>query len=244
MKLYSLLIFFFISSNYISNAQIKKRVDHQSLIWTRYYNQLQINDKWSIHSEFDNRVFINPNDQNLFVIRVQGRYKISEEIEVGSGLVYFSVATQDPEVDSGFNKPEYRIQQDLTLKHNWNKILFSQRFQIEERFFQNFDIEGLTSGTTFFWRFRYRIQGDYDFWRKKKKYLKAIVYDELMINAGKEVVNNVFDQNRIYVGLQYGINSSLALELGYLNSFQQRASGVDYFNRNIIRLGIYHKLKI
>lgn len=244
MKKNILLFFFFILNNYVSNAQTGKNVDHQNLFWIRYYNQLEINDKWSIHSEFDNRVFINPIVQNLFVVRVQGRRKFSEQVELGAGFVYFSVATQEPEVNLGFNIPEYRGQQDITWKQNWNKIGLNQRFQIEERFFQNFDREGLTNGTTFFWRFRYRLQGEYTFWKKENHYLKAILYDEIMINTGKNVVNNMFDQNRIYTGLQYGISSSVAVELGYMNSFQQRATGVDYFDRNIIRFSIYHKLKI
>ena len=88
---------------------------------------MEINDKWSIHSEFDNRVFINPNVQNLFVIRVQGRYKISEQVELGSGFAYFNVATQEPEVNLGFNIPEYRGQQDITWKKNWSKINIVQR---------------------------------------------------------------------------------------------------------------------
>ena len=228
----------------MSIAQEKKNIDSQSLLWTRYYNQLELNTRWSIHSEFDNRIFLSPIVQNLFVLRVQGRYKVLEQIELGAGFTYFSVATQDPDIHSKFNKPEYRIQQDATLKQNLGKTTLNQRFQIEERFFQNFDKERLISGSTFFWRFRYRIQGDYNFWQKKKQFLKAIISDEIMINAGKKVVNNTFDQNRIYAGLQYGINSSLALELGYMNSFQQRSTEVDYFNRNIIRLSIYHKLKI
>jgi hypothetical protein len=44
--------------------------------------------------------------------------------------------------------------------------------------------------------------------------------------------------------LQYGISKAFAVELGYLNSFQQRASGVDYYDRDIIRLSIYHKIKL
>ena len=228
----------------MSIAQEKKNIDSQSLIWTRYYNQLELNTRWSIHSEFDNRIFLSPLDQNLFVLRVQGRYKVLEQVELGAGFTYFSVATQDPDIDSKFNKPEYRIQQDATLKQNLGKINLNQRFQIEERFFQNFDKERLISGSTFFWRFRYRIQGDYNFWQKKKQFLKAIISDEIMINAGKKAVNNTFDQNRIYAGLQYGINSSLAIELGYMNSFQQRSTEVDYFNRNIIRLSIFQKFKI
>lgn len=225
-------------------AQTEKNIDHQNLLWTRYYNQLELNPKWSIHSEFDNRVFMNPLVQNLFAIRIHSRYKISDQVDIGAGLAYFSVATQHPEIESSFNKPEYRVQQDITWKQSFNKIILNQRFQIEERFFQNFDREGVKSGSAFFWRFRYRIQGDYNFWKNEKQYLKAIVYDELMINAGKEIIYNTFDQNRIYAGLQYGFNSFSALEIGYLNSFQQRVTGVSYFDRNIIRFTFYHKLKI
>ncbi|CAM3970316.1 DUF2490 domain-containing protein [Flavobacterium branchiophilum] len=235
---------FFILARTVITAQTQKNIDHQNLLWTRYYNQVEINPKWSIHSEFDNRVFLDSIVQNLFVIRVQGRHKISEQVELGAGIVYFSVATQVPEVNLGFNIPEYRLQQDLTWKKNWSKIVLNQRFQIEERFFQNADGQGLTTGTTFFWRFRYRLQGEYTFWRKEKRYLKAIVYDEIMINAGKNAVYNSFDQNRVYVGLQYGISSDVAVELGYMNSFQQRTTGIDYFDRNIIRLSIYHQLRI
>jgi hypothetical protein len=235
---------FFILARTGITAQTQKNIDHQNLLWTRYYNQVEINPKWSIHSEFDNRVFLDSIVQNLLVIRVQGRHKISEQVELGAGIVYFSVATQVPEVNLGFNIPEYRLQQDLTWKKNWSKIVLNQRFQIEERFFQNADGQGLTTGTTFFWRFRYRLQGEYTFWRKEKRYLKAIVYDEIMINAGKNAVYNSFDQNRVYVGLQYGISSDVAVELGYMNSFQQRATGIDYFDRNIIRLSIYHQLRI
>ena len=74
--------------------------------------------------------------------------------------------------------------------------------------------------------------------------MKAIVNDELMINGGKNVVKNTFDQNRIYAAFQYGVNKNIALELGYLNSFQQRASGVDYFDRDIIRFTFYHKINL
>ena len=244
MKKNILLFFFFILINYVLNAQTNKNVDHQSLIWTRYYNQLELNEKWSIHSEFDNRVFINPIIQNLFAIRIQGRYKISEQVELGSGFAYFNIATQNFDIDSGFNKPEYRLQHDITWKQNLGKINLNQRYQIEERFFQNFDSQALKSGTTFMMRFRYRLQGDYTFWKKDKQFLKTIIYDEIMINAGSKIVENTFDQNRIYAGLQYGVNSNLAVEIGYMNSFQQRVSGEDYYDRNIIRLSIYHKLKI
>jgi hypothetical protein len=228
----------------VSKAQTEKKVDHQSLLWTRYYNQLTLNNKWSFHTEFDNRIFLNPVEENLYVIRLQGRYKINTNLEIGSGLSYFSVATQNPDFPIDFRTPEYRAQQDIVFKQDFGKFTLNQRFQVEQRFFQNASKIELLSGTTFFWRFRYRLQGEYSFWEKENQYLKAIVYDELMINGGKNVAKNTFDQNRIYVAFQYGVNKNIALELGYLNSFQQRASGVDYFDRDIIRFTFFHKINL
>ena len=229
---------------FASRAQTEKNVDHQSLLWTRYYNQLTLNKKWSLHTEFDNRIFLKPFEQNLYAIRMHGRYKICNNLDIGAGLAYFSVATQNPNVTYDFTVPEYRTQQDISWKQDFGKFTLNQRFQVEERFIHNANKEELLSGTTFFWRFRYRLQGEYSCWKKDSQYLKAIVFDELMINGGKNVVKNTFDQNRIYAALQYGINKNIALELGYLKSFQQRASGVDYFDRDIIRFTLFHKINL
>ena len=243
MKFYYFLLFFLLT-NMTLMAQSEKNIDNQSILWTRYYNQLLLNEKLSLHTEFDNRLFIQPLQENLFVIRIQGRYKINNHLETGAGFAYFSVDTQVPDFNSDFNTPEFRGQQDLTWKSNVNKVTLIQRFQLEERFIRNTSKEELLSGTTFFWRFRYRLQGDYTFWKKEKQLLKAVVSDEIMFNFGKKIIKNTFDQNRIYAAIHYGLNSNLALELGYLNSLQRRVNGIDYFNRDIIRFSIFHKIKI
>jgi hypothetical protein len=225
-------------------AQTEKNINQQSLLWTRYYNQIDLNNKWSLHSEFDNRIFINTIKENLFMLRINGRYKINKNTEIGSGFSYFSVSTQDPEINSNFNIPEYRGQQDITWKKEFENSTLIQRFQIEERFFHNANKQSLLPGTKYNWRFRYRFQADFYWWKKKDQYLKTIAYDEIMINAGRNIIKNTFDQNRIYGAFQYGINKNIALELGYLKSFQKRASGVDYFDRDIIRFTFFHKISL
>lgn len=242
MKYYCFLLFVLLS-NVALFAQKDRNIDHQSILWTRYNNQLQLNEKWSLHAEFDNRFFIKPMQQNLFVIRIQGRYKLSNPLESGAGFAYFSVNTQVPEVATTFNIPEYRAQQDITWKLNVKQVTLLQRFQIEERFIHNANKEELLPGSTFSWRFRYRLQAQYTFWRKEKKLAKAVLSDEIMFNFGKKIIKNTFDQNRIYIALQYGFNPNIALELGYLNSYQRRANGIDYFSRDIIRFSIFHKIK-
>lgn len=243
MRFYYFLLFFLLT-NAIVIAQSDKNTDHQSILWTRYYNQLLLNEKWSLHSEFDNRLFTKPVQENLYAVRIQGRYKINDHLETGVGFTYFSVDTQVPENNLDFNIPEYRGQQDITWKQKTGKITINQRFQLEERFIHNANKESLLPGSTFSWRFRYRLQGDYTVWKKEKQVLKAVVSDEIMFNFGKKIIKNTFDQNRIYAAIHYGLNNNLAFEFGYLNSFQRRASGIDYFNRDIIRFSIFHKIKI
>ncbi|WP_366185083.1 DUF2490 domain-containing protein [Flavobacterium ovatum] len=227
-----------------ANAQTEKNVDHQSLLWTRYNNQLELNEKWSIQTDLDNRIFTKPVEQNLFLARVQLRQKWNDKIEWGIGGVYSQVATQDPEVIKPFHGEEYRGQQDITLKQRLGKINLSHRYQVEERWIRNASQYRLEGGTSFYLRLRYKFQAEYAILKKEKQYLKGIVYDEILINGGNKIIKNTFDQNRIYAALQYGLSPAVALELGYLNSYQEKSNGVDYYNRDIIRFSFFHKLKI
>ncbi len=203
MKIIRIIFFLFVS--FLCHSQTEKNIDYQSILWTRYYNQLLLNEKWSLHSEFDNRLFLQSSQENLYVIRIQGRHKINAHLEAGVGFAYFSVDTQIPEINPDYNTPEYRGQQDITWKLNANKVTLLQRFQLEERFIHNGDKVELLPGTTFFWRFRYRLQGDYTFWKKEKQLLKAVLSDEIMFNFGKKIIKNTFDQNRIYAAIHYGL---------------------------------------
>lgn len=49
-----------------------------------------------------------------------------------------------------------------------------------------------------------------------------------MLNAGKSIVRNIFDQNRIGFSARYNFNKRVGIEIGYINWFQQRPSGIDF----------------
>jgi Protein of unknown function (DUF2490) len=65
-----------------------------------------------------------------------------------------------------------------------------------------------------------------------------------MLNAGKIIIHNQFDQNRIYLAIEQELNKTFSLELGYLNSYQQRSNGYQFYDRNIMRFTLYHKIKL
>jgi hypothetical protein len=229
---------------YVVNAQTLKNIDQQSLLWTRYVAQLEVSKKWFAVAECDERFFLNPTQQNVWLFRIQSRYKLNDRVELGSGFAYFSVTTQNPDVDLGFQTPEYRVQQDLTMKQKARKFEFSQRYQFEQRFRNTYNIKGDYLGNDFFLRYRFRVQADYKFWQVDEHYIKVILSDEVMFNRGPNSVNTVFDQNRIYVAVQYGFNKKTAVELGYIKNYQRRFSGVDFYDRDIIRISIFQKFKI
>jgi hypothetical protein len=242
MKFVKILLIFGFISPFLS-AQNLQKTDQQTLTWIRYYNIFPLTEKWAIHSEFDNRSFLNPVHENLFVLRFQGRYRVHKNIDLGAGLAYFNVNTQDPKIDPDYSIPEYRIQQDVTFINDIAKVTLHNRFQLEERFTQKSNKIELLDDFYFAFRFRYRLQSTFDLWKKDKRSLKGTISDEVMFNFGKDNKRNTFDQNRLYLALRYHFNPNIGLELGYLKSFQRRASGVDFYDRDIIRFTVYHRIE-
>ena len=241
MKVLKLLLLAGLISPLLS-AQSLKKTDQQTLTWIRYYNILPVTEKWAIHSEIDNRSFLNPVHENLFVLRIQGRYRIHKNIDLGGGFAYFNVNTQDPHINPDYSVPEYRIQQDATFINEIAKITFHNRFQLEERFIQKANKTELLDDFSFAYRFRYRLQATFDLWKKEKQSLKGTISDEVMFNFGKDNKRNTFDQNRVYAALRYQFDPNIGLEVGYLKSFQRRSSGVDFYDRDIIRFTVYHRI--
>lgn len=241
MKIFKLICLLGFLSPILSAQNINK-TDQQTLTWIRYYNIFPLSKKWALHSEFDNRSFVNPIHENLFVIRSQARYRASKIMDFGGGFAYFNVNTQNPNVDPDYSVPEYRAQQDLTFINDIAKITFHNRFQIEERFIQKTDKNELLNEFSFAYRFRYRLQSTFTIWEKEQQSIKGTISDEVMLNYGKDNRKNTFDQNRLYIALRYHFTPNLGLELGYLKNFQRRSSGIDFYDRDIIRFTVYHRI--
>jgi hypothetical protein len=79
------------------------------------------------------------------------------------------------------------MQQDATVKQALGKVNLTHRYMLEERFVHNASKVTLENATTFYLRFRYRVQADYTL-EERKYYLKGIVSDEIMINGGNKII--------------------------------------------------------
>lgn len=225
-----------------------KNISRQQLAWFRYYNKLILTDTWQIHTQVEERTYVFPGKQHQFTARTQLIYKINSNTSVSQGFVYMLQSPQDPRSTSTFSVPELRPYQELILKNDLGKRLKLQhRYKLEERFFHknNSRQEKLLPGYDFNLRFRYQLQLQYTLlYIKENSPLRLVLSDELMVNFGEEIVHNSFDQNRFTIGVAYDFTKSFGAEIDYINWFQQRASGKDFYNRHIMRFTLYHTIDL
>ncbi|MFD2244615.1 DUF2490 domain-containing protein [Pontibacter ruber] len=223
-------------------AQSGKQVTYQRIGWVRYSNRLQLSERVAFVAEVDNRVFLSEFREQTFSLRSAVRYTFHPQIDATLGFTYAQQYPQNPESD--LVVPELRPQQDITLKQEIGKVKLNHQYRLEERFIRKTIEDELASGYRFNFRFRYRLQGEVPLWHGETQEVKLVVSDEVMLNAGKSIEYNTFDQNRLYGGVQWEVSPALALELGYMKWHQQRPSGSNYFNRDVARLSVSHKLQL
>ena len=216
----------------------QKNIDHQQLLWMRYSLKLDIDEHWSASQEFEERTYWFPWRQHQFVSRTMGRYRFKNGFGIGAGVAYFRQSLpQDPELTVDYTQPELRSEFELTYTHSLSeKLSMNHRYWKELRYFKD-EGEDYDYGNM---RMRYRLELQY----KHSTTLTFRAFDEIFINLGKNIVNNTFDQNRYGASIQYMPVKNFGFELGYINWFQQRSSGSDFYNRNIVRFTIHHTVQL
>ncbi len=216
----------------------QKNVEQQNLVWTRYSLKLKFDSHWSASQELENRTYWFPWRQHQFVSRSMGRYQLKNGFGIGTGFAYFLQALpQDPEVKEYSNQPEIRPEFELSYMHNISdKISINHRHWTELRYFKLED-EDYEFGN---YRFRYKLELQY----RPSTTITFRAFDEIFINAGKNITNNVFDQNRIGASILYMPWKNFGVELGYIKWYQKQPSGIDFYDRNIIRFTIHQTIEL
>ena len=241
----SLPIVLFCASNGVL-GQVAKTKTNQDLIWFAYNNTLQFAEKWALATDIQERRYVNPSAQHQFLVRTKLQYTLGQGWDVGAGGCIFWQSPNDPYSTSDPVVPELRPHIEFNQKQKTRYFRINHRYKAEARFFQHVQDGELRPGYSFRnFRLRYQLGFDLPLLKNKDKKVERLtlrVYDEIHLNAGDQVVANTFDQNRIFAGLIYSLTNDLAVEVGYLNWFQQQPSGNDFFNRNILRFAITHKI--
>jgi hypothetical protein len=256
-RLLPLLFIFFIFGAKVGVAQTQKNYIRQSQYWLRYTNRLDFNKHVNLFSEIENRRFfpvedkslLNSDLQSTFLIRSVLQSKLGAGWSAGVGLAYFLHGNSDPRTSNYLVIPEWRpFAEMLNQQQLGSRFRLNQRFRYEERFFRKTtsDRQALAQGYTNNARFRYLFEADWTLVKTDDGpgTLKLKVSDEVMLNIGKRIIRNTFDQNRLSASLHFQVTKALAMEAGYIKWIQELPDGVNYYNRDILRISLHQAISL
>ena len=236
MKKNTFILFIFFSLQ--GNAQNDRVNDFNNTNWLQSFNTVKLNNKWSLHLEYQWRRTNGLKYWQQSLLRIGANYKLNENITAHTGYAWIETFPYgDFPIASAGTFPEHRLYEQITFRQPVNKWTFSHRFRIEQRWLGKVKA-GTGSGReiegwNFLHRFRYQFRTQYTFWVKKDKQLYGAAADEIFIGAGKKLGINIFDQNRIFLLLGFKFSKQFSIEGGYFNQTLQQGRRVN--NNTIIQ---------
>ena len=236
MKRY--FLFVIIAAVKINAFAQTKSTEHINRIWGGYFNQTRFSDKWGLWSEVQLRTkedFVKDISQSI--VRVGVMYYLDDATKLTAGYAYVNDFPGDNH--KNISAPEHRPWQQIQWHTKYGKNRMMQWIRLEERYRHKIkNDDELAEGYNFNWRIRYNVWYEIPFIKNgaQPNSWSFIANDEVHVNFGKQIVNNYFDQNRLFLGLKYQTGEHSNLQFGYMNLFQQLAAGNKYRNINVIRI--------
>lgn len=212
--------------------------------WLGVFNQTRFSQHWGSWTDLHLRLH-DHYVQDLFqtMARVGLTYYLTDDVRLTGGYAYVH---HFPDGARTVGQAEHRPWQQVQWFTRFSKARLMQWVRLEERFRRTIRNNERTSEFDFNYRTRYNLALFLPLTRRgfEPGGLQFLVNDELMVNFGKEVRYNYFDQNRLFAGLVYQVNKHGQLHAGYMHLFQQLPAGSTYRTQHTIRLFYFHNFDL
>ncbi|WPR71824.1 DUF2490 domain-containing protein [Flavobacterium sp. NG2] len=256
-------LFITVVATTFSWAQTDPKVE-QTNTWLSYNGNHKLTEKWALHTEYQLRRNEGLKNPMQHLIRFGLDYHLNKDVSVTAGWAYIETAAYGEfaeQIPSKFNNHKFneqRLWEQLAINHkNSGRFFFDSRFRLEQRWSQSFTNTGTPMSPNFaryddpeegYWklrhraRYRFRVQVPLTSSTMKDNTLFLALADEIMVNVGKKVTANVFDQNRLSVALGWRFTKDSNIQLGYLNQFSEKSDGINKENNHTLTVGYTHNL--
>ncbi|RAK66884.1 DUF2490 domain-containing protein [Hymenobacter edaphi] len=208
--------------------------DRNDNVWGVYNGRFRLSDKWGLYSEAQLRRTDSGRRPQQSVLRLAADYYAGPQLLLSAGAIYQKVYPYGafPAADVA---PEHGFYEQLQLGDASGRVQLQQRYRLEQRWIRWPE----ASRYTFQHRARYQLGVLLPLFgpriAPRMPYLTAA--DEVMLNFGRHAAN-VFDQNRLYVGLGYAASRLVRLEAGYLNQLLQQRNGRVFEHNHTLQLSL------
>lgn len=203
-----------------SHAQVREHTSNTNG-WFMYFGNHKLGERLGIHAEvqFRRNDIITENQQLLLRAGLDFYLRTGARLTAGYGFIQTHPYGEFA-VPNAF--PEHRIWQQFLTTQSIGKVKLSHRYRLEQRMIGNASTGEFENGR-FENRVRYMARMVVDL-NKSTNPLYVAMYDEIMMNFGKEVGYNLFDQNRLYGALGVTLSKAFKLEVGYVYQLVQLRS--------------------
>lgn len=223
----------------VSTAQNTRITDKNSIGWFNNFTTIRFSSKWSGHLEYQWRRegLVKDWQQSLFRTGVNFQVNPKLSLRVGYAWIETFAYGDIPLQAAGKRFPEHRAFQMATIADNAGRLDMSHRFMLEQRWIGRYTSAALSKPDDFLFlnrlRYMYRMQMAIGKRKIEDRTAYAAIYDEIFLGFGKNVNENVFDQNRLGVLLGYRFSKKLRVEGGFFQQIVQLGREVD--NRNVFQ---------
>lgn len=227
-----------ISAPAISQQETESQTFEQTQFWTSINSTARISKHWGMIADIHVRRNNFISDPNFYFLRLGGAYWLNDQISFAGGAAALWRVT---ETDLGREFAlERRIYQQALWRAVIGKITFLQRVRIEQRWQEVLNTNsGLKDRDRFSTRFRFLISASVQAFNDPGL-PRPVLSNEILFHAGKEIVYNTFDQNRLFLGFNQRISKNLMIDYGYMMVYQQRYTGNQYDLNHTFRLFLYY----
>ena len=235
-NLFKIIVLLLVPVLVFGQAIKQKEITHQNQSWFSINTVTKFSDHWGIVADAHIRENEFLKDNNFYLLRGGIDYIPNAKFSFVAGYAHMWLAPRNP--DWSTYSDENRIYQQFQMNTKSGNVSILQRLRNEQRWQEKIVNDAETGENRFSDRVRYLISVTIPVF-KKKTAPSLVLSDELLVQFGKEIVYNTFDQNRFFVGIKQVINPQLSFDFGYMNVYQQRITGYQYDMNHTLRLFFY-----
>ena len=210
-----------------AQAQNTRISDRNTIGWFTNTTTLRFAERWSGHLEYQFRRDELVRSWQQSLLRTGINYQVNERLTVRAGYAWIETFPYGdyPIQGAGLQFPEHRTYQMATLSNPVGKVEISHRFMLEQRWIGRL-LTPLSDGPDewfFVNRLRYmaRVQVPLGTPGAGGRGPYAAAYDEVLLGFGRNVNENVFDQNRLALLLGYRFSPKFRVEGGFFQQIVQ-----------------------
>jgi hypothetical protein len=230
------IFFIFCTTVQAQNTRIS---NHNTIGWFAYTGTIKLGKKTGLHTEYQWRRTNIVQHWQQGLVRLGFNYQLHQRLQLRLGYAWAETFAYGDIPINGFGKTftEHRAYEMLTLSDKISIVELSHRLMLEQRWIGRYSTAALTKEDSYLFlnRLRYmlRIQVPLKGKTIGNKTPYAALYDEILLGFGKNVNENVFDQNRLGLLLGYRFNNSFRVEAGFLHQALQLGREVN--NQNVFQ---------